>query len=438
MPRHWSRKLVYIVGEDKPIEEPDFMSGAPHHPAPAPTPSGQAFLKFGRMFGRYEPKDEAERAEIIESLKLLGRCMTGDAGACQPSGGASLSGDSQTPSGYTYFGQFVAHEITFHKTEALPASEELLPDNARTPQIDLDSLYGAGPDDETDAKLYEADKAHLRVGLTKPVDGANREYPNDLPRHKPSAQEPLQALVGDPRNDENLAVAQTHVAFISFHNKVVDALKPSCPPAELFERARKTVVQHFQWLILEDYLPRLVLPSVLNCVRRHPPICYTTDEPFMPVEFSVAAFRIGHSMVRGSYDWNTLHSAEPFGGGPAQLSQLFKFTNFSGDLGGGRKLPSKWIIDWRRFFDFDELPHVPYIDPLYRNKSRRIDTIFNLRLEKVAGYPHHLEEHMRAITVRNLLRGFSFGLPPGEEVAVALGETPLRPDEVRSGPHEEV
>ena len=64
----------------------------------------------------------------------------------------------------------------------------------------------------------------------------------------------MSAIIGDSRNDENLAVAQTHLAFIKFHNTVVDQLveKDSTLQGEaLFEKARRQVVFSYQTLVLQ-------------------------------------------------------------------------------------------------------------------------------------------------------------------------------------------
>ena len=117
------------------------------------------------------------------------------------------------------------------------------------------------------------------------------------------------ALIPDPRNDENLIVAQTHLAMIRFHNRVVDKLPASMPAGQKFRRARKSVTLHYQWLIRHDFLPRIVQENVLDDVFTNgrklvEPTATPVDVPTMPVEFSVAAFRLGHSMVRPAYDWN--------------------------------------------------------------------------------------------------------------------------------------
>lgn len=438
MRRHGTNSVIYIAGEG-PCPEPPYLSGAGASSCPlsgaSPAESPAHVFKFGRMFkGGGSARAAADVSGMVEKLTRLGHCMNAPAGR-----EAGRADESDIPAGYTYLGQFIAHEITFHKTEDLAPSEPP-PGSLRSPQLDLDCLYGAGPDDPAGAALYE-DRARLKVGRTTPIPDLNATFANDLPRGVFTTANPKEALIADPRNDENLCVAQTHLAFVKFHNKVVDSLAARGGRAErLFECARKQVVQHFQWLILEDYLPRLLDAGVLGCVRSGPLRCFDVageGGPFMPVEFSAAAFRIGHSMIRDAYEWNAYHSSGgPLGGRPARLLQLFRLTNFSGDLDGSPSLQSDWVVDWRRFYDFEDAAGGC---ELKRNRARKIDTIFDLRLDQVPGYPHqNVPEAHRPITVRNLLRGLALGLPTGEEMAEMMGEPPLSPREVVRGPHEQV
>ena len=130
----------------------------------------------------------------------------------------------------------------------------------RSPMIDLDSLYGERPEIEKD-RLYESDKVRMKVGITL-LSNWLKDPPLDLPRAGMTAIRPRQALLGDPRNDENLPTAQTHVAFLNFHNKVADWLdavnaRKNRAPATFADVSRE-VIRHFQWIILKDYLPRFI------------------------------------------------------------------------------------------------------------------------------------------------------------------------------------
>jgi len=436
---HGSRSAYYILGEGV-VHEPEFLSGG--HSCPA---GGAAALpppllfKFGRMFPRPERRmTEREWFELSEGLIKLGLCMNNPAKYCnQPP--TEPPGDSTIPAGYTYLGQFITHEISFDNTQDLPPVEPD-PANLRSPSLDLDSLYGAGPGDEQSRRMYEDGPSPARLKLGK-TDGGdvfpNKE--NDLPRDR----ETKRALSGDPRNDENLAVAQTHVAFIKFHNQVVDMLKAEGhAPGDVFECARIQVIRHFQWIVLHDYLPRLVDKDVIECVLEHGRRWFRVGRPedlYMPLEFSAAAFRIGHTMVRGEYQWNLYHAKELGRSSGAFLPELFGQTEFSGEIGKREHsaLPTDWIIDWRRFYEFTEARY--RIDKSRGNMARSIDPHFDFHLNEMNNFPHgNLPPEKRSITVRNLLRGFALGLPTGEEVARCIGEEPLSRGQVASGPYQEL
>jgi ketosteroid isomerase-like protein len=206
----------------------------------------------------------------------------------------------------------VDHDLTFDRT-AVMLGEKISPAEllqARSPSLDLDSLYGAGPADPESARFYEDDGLHLKMGSTSAAGGVAAKDGFDLPRGEgATAKAKRTAIIPDPRNDENLAVAQTHLAFIRFHNRVVDTLSGTVPHTQLFAEARRLVVKHYQWMLLTDYLPRIANQSVINRIFAKGRKAFEVGNdpiqvPTMPVEFSVAAFRLGHSMIRETYNWN--------------------------------------------------------------------------------------------------------------------------------------
>src|SRR6202048_1163377 len=108
-------------------------------------------------------------------------------------------------------------------------------------------------------------------------------FPNDLPR-SPEGR----ALIGDHRNDENLLVAQTQLAFLKFHNKVVDRLasRPHSPsPGQLFAEARKQVIWHYQWMVLHDWVERITETGIVAKILHEGRKFYRFHKvPYMPVE----------------------------------------------------------------------------------------------------------------------------------------------------------
>ncbi len=274
------------------------------------------------------------------------------------------------PAGYTYLGQFIDHDLTFDKTPLGPdiSPPEMLQN--RSPALDLDSLYGGGPGSAGSAKFYEANRRRLKSGRTEKTSNKNPAAAGfDVPRQG------AKPLIPDPRNDENLVVAQTHCAFIRFHNRVLAEIGTSVPAAQRFARARRAVTKHYQWMIRHDYLPRVCDPAVVDDVFQNGRKVFEvgvapTDVPTMPVEFSIAAFRLGHSMVRASYQWNAV-----FGPDIADLPTLFAFSGTSGFLTKAGPLPANWPADWRRLYDFPAAGHPGLKAPPGKfNRAMRIDT----------------------------------------------------------------
>jgi hypothetical protein len=340
--------------------------------------------------------------------RRLGEAMTAGGG-----------GPSGIPAGFTYLGQFVDHDLTFDRTKVMLGQNvsptELL--QARSPSLDLDSLYGAGPTDPGSAKFYEADGIHLKMGKTVAADGIAAKDGVDLPRGAGNtAAAKRRAIIPDPRNDENLAVAQTHLAFIRFHNRVADTLPASVPAGQRFERARRKVTKHYQWMLRTDYLPRICAAGVVNNVFNSGRKAFEvgvplTDVPTMPIEFSVAAFRLGHSMIRRTYDWNRI-----FFGNQGTLFFLFTFSAGSGDLGFNPRLPSNWIADFRRLYDFTEAGRADLAPPAEVNRAMRIDTTLVPPLSELPGFPTAEAD----LAFRNLTRAHMVRLATGQQMATFL------------------
>lgn len=371
--------------------------------------------KFGRMFPHLMPL-VADQAALEE----LGNAMLDNGG----------SADNATiPAGFTYLGQFLDHDITFDPT----ALQEVLVDpqaleNFRTPLLDLDSVYGAGP--AAQPGLYQrSDKDLFEIGVAHDSPGGSSGQPNipDLPNDLPRGPQGF-AIIGDPRNDENLVVAQLHLAFLKFHNKMVAGLRDgsivrSSPLRKSdFEEARDLVIWHYQRMVIDDFLSRICDAEVLQGVMDAPWFPTCCESPFIPVEFSAAAYRFGHSMVREEYNYNRVFSTDPGSFVPASLGLLFQFSGLSGD-GSTVPIPSNWVADWRRFFDFGG--GTPAV-----NASRLIDPFLAKMLHTLPGGGGSLPE-------RNLLRGRSLGLPTGQSIARFFGYESLKPTDF-TGPDGDV
>ena len=286
----------------------------------------------------------------------------------------------------------------------------------------------------------------------------------DLPRvgEGSTKAERRAALIPDPRNDENLVVAQTHLAFMRFHNRVVEILaQGGTPSAVLFEKARDLVVRHYQWMIRTDFLPRLVDGAVLDNVFTYGRSVFEKDVypgsmPTMPIEFSVAAYRLGHSMIRGAYQWNRVFNSA--GSGPiGTLELLFTFSGTSGILspdgslddpesGSFERLPTNWIADLGRLFDFAEANHPELVPADGRvNVTKRVDSLLvdplkDLPLGSFGGRGTTPPSHERNLAFRNLTRAMMVELATGQQMAQLMSTKSLTPevkpltrDEILSG-----
>lgn len=376
--------------------------------------------QFGRMFPHLTRHVHASD----EAMAALAKAMVEPAGNPRPD-------NQDVPAGYTYLGQFVDHDMTLDTTalsevQADPAAMF----NFRTPRLELDSVYGTGPGGMP--HLYARGPKFL-LGTTTglPANSApGAPLPAvpgfDLPRLSQGL-----AVLGDPRNDENLLVAQLHLAFLRFHNAVVDALAAKgVAPDRLFDEARREVRWHYQWIVLRDMLPRMIDLAELHHVEQHGRDWFNfghDQDPFMPVEFSGAAYRLGHSMVRERYTHNRVFDA------PATFDQFFLFTGKSGIIGQGLPtFPSNWIIDWRRFFHGvtptrNALGGAP-VPPLPAGKlnfARPFDPYLVAALHALPGAPAAANE--ASLAFLNLKRGVRLQLPSGQAVSRTMGITPLTP-----------
>ena len=306
------------------------------------------------------------------------------------------SGDSVIPAAYTFFAQFVDHDITLEARSRLDKKPmtireiERLP-NFRSASLDLDSVYGFGPG--VSSLLYEPDGAgQFVVG--------NAINCNDVPRHANNT-----ALLGDPRNDENIFLSQMHLLFLRFHNRLLIGRS--------FEEAQRQARFHYQAIVLHDFLSRICDETVYRIVLRK---ILARDAAFfllqpdasgrivMPIEFSVAAYRFGHSMVRSRYPVNQGHRE-------CRAIEIFdeRFRTL-----GLSPVPPELTVDWQFLLDVN-----PNQDS---EKSKAIDHLLadelvNLPLP-VAGRDARPQD--RSLAFRNLLRGYVLGLPSGQRVETAL------------------
>jgi hypothetical protein len=396
--------------------------------------------RFGRMFRTLPPASftDAELEALAEKMVAEDEGAPTPETADPPDDEENVGPDHAkpaVPAGYTYLGQFIDHDLTFDPASSLQKAND--PDalvDFRTPRFDLDNVYGRGPDDQP--YLYQADGVRMQLGRSltgNPADPKAR----DVPRTAPDAG-PRRALIGDPRNDENVIVSQLQAAFLRFHNRVADVLNVTDPGD--FPEVQKFVRWHYQWAVLHDFLPTLIDPATLHKVLPHlangtslaqdPPrlqFYKPKKEPFIPVEFSVAAYRFGHSMVRPIYRLSeTVPPTESDGTAPdGRLPVFAPPPRLS--LVGFDEFPSNWAVDWRLFFNVAPAPQAGKmrVQPAYKIDTSLVNPLGALPAAVAHGVP--------SLALRNLLRGKSMGLPSGQSVARALKIPVLDEDQLRAG-----
>ena len=349
------------------------------------------------------------------------------------------------PSGYTYLGQFVDHDLTLNPAGdfSRQGTDGLV--NLRSARFDLDCLYGRGPADQP--YLYQADGRRLVVGRSLHHGGVASRL-HDHPRLNAGA------LIGDKRNDENVIVSQLHSAFREFHNMVAND-----HPEAGFDQLQRIVSHHYQWVLLTDFLPKLcgqemmdaVLPGFgrdgkTGIVKTMRGITKELNVGQMPLEFSDAAYRMGHSMIRPAYRLHGRMHGTPQEqrDNPAIAGRRLIFAaSKMGGLNGFREFPAEWAIDWNLYFEIDRKLDVSLI----HEGAKRVQAAykFDTSLTNPLAFLPEFSEVVRNgnlakdengqpkprggafsnLALRNLLRGAQHGLPSGQDVSRAMGIDPI-------------
>lgn len=363
--------------------------------------------RFGRMFGKIPPA--YTRTDILEAIGEVGGPMDGK------------SSDDRTdgvPVGMIFFGQFLDHDVTLDASTTFDSVIDRPGEiaNLRTPTLDLDCIYGLGP--EAQPYLYSQERdpgdasipgpfagVKLLTGADNPgQNGSGNLHEHDLLR-APNGR----AIIGDPRNDENRIISQIQLAMIRFHNHVAETIRANptefgfgAPPSghDLYEAAREQTTWHYQWSVVNDFLTAIcglpVVEQILGCGRKH----YCGRTPFIPVEFSVAAYRFGHSMI--PMELQTRKAG----------NRLELFGKILG-LGFDPLSDEKAIVDWHELLFTDENRTV--------ERAQRLDTKLAGDLLELPFVDRRAPAREKSLATRNLLRGNAFLLPGGEKIAAAIG-----------------
>ena len=340
--------------------------------------------RFGRMFPQLAPAYVP--ADVLAEIGKAGGPMDG---------GSKASRTKTVPVGHVFFGQFVDHDITLDISSSFSrVNDPSQIANVRTPTLDLDCIYGGGPEPHPYLYVQGGDFGGAKLLTGADMPGATAEQQEDLLRAPNN-----RAIIGDPRNDENRIISQMQLAMIRFHNHICDKIHADtgATGGHLFEEARRDTTWHYQWGVVNDFLTAMcgdaVVWDILSCGRRF----YCPVEPIIPVEFAVAAYRFGHSMAPMKIQIQA-------GGKSHEL--------FGKVLGEGfSPVKSKdAVVDWR------ELMFVPAKKGV--QTAEKLDTTMAGDLLKL---PFVGAGDEASLATRNLLRGNSFLLPGGDKIAEAMG-----------------
>jgi hypothetical protein len=372
---------------------------------------------FGRMF----PGLKKASWSLADLDLLASAVMAADDAEPTPEGQVDDEENADIDAGFTYIGQFIDHDLTFDNRpdDLITPTDPTTLANGRTPMFDLDNVYGSGPVGSPD--LYQPGGVRLKLGA--PLTGSPDHRSRDLPRDATG-----RALLGDPRDDENRIVAGVHSVFLRFHNLAVDVMRAEHPgwhDDRVLAAAQRFVRLHYQWAVLTDFLPTIVGQDMVRSVlpgfpggARGPRLRFFNACNGMPVEFSVAAYRFGHSMVRPIYRIN--QAVAP------RLPVFSTSMDPTQSLGGFQPSPPNFAIDWKFFFLLDGPRKVGQPQASYRFDNSLVFPLSLLPLPATGAGPASLAK-------RNLMRAVQLGLPSGQDVARAMGLWPLRDDQILIG-----
>ena len=372
--------------------------------------------RFSRLFDDLEPFAESDEG-LLAALTAIGapggimdandplelgpiRLIT------EPDLSPNNRDNPQSTAGSTFVGQFLDHDLTRDAGSNLgqPTSVRRST-NLRTARFDLDSVYGGGPAESPE--LYTADDPFVfRV-----ESGGLFE---DVPRGSDGS-----AIIADPRNDENLMISGLQVALLKFHNAVIARVRSGGLDGQAaFDEAQRQVRWHWQWLIVHEFLPQFVGQDLIADIDANGRRFYNPRTPRIPVEFSTAAYRFGHSIIRPSYRANLAgDDGEPFFGFVFDPSQFG--VDDPDDFTGGSRAPRRFI-GWQTFFDFED----GEVKPNKRIDAKMSTPMFQLPIFAI-GTDRGEPVGPTSLATRNLHRHVTWGIPSGQAVAAAMGVAPL-------------
>lgn len=422
------RNNLHVIKPTRPRFQDDVFSrmfpGLPSF-APQTDESREQAKKLGMKEGVLDAKDN-----LIDPILSI----------TDPNLSLNNSNNTNMTAGVTFFGQFLDHDLTLAlKAPILERTQPRRTTNFRTAEFDLDSVYGNGP--AGSSELYDTSSGDIKFKVEE-IPGSELVSRNGVKRFDLPRDGNNNAIIADSRNDENILLSQFHLAMLKFHNAVVDRLRADQVNAnrsaqDLFKEAQQQVRWHYQWIVINEFLPITIGQDRVDDILRTGPRFYrvhdrTQDsifrsprrEPLIPVEFAVAAYRFGHSQVRPSYRLN-------FGAAPGSEFFAFIFDDSAdpndpdpNDMRGGKRAPRRFV-DWQTFFKVDNDNFRP---------NKKIDTKLSTPLFLLPGSrgpaPGLPTDGIQSLASRNLMRHVNFGIPSGQAIARVMGVQVLTPEQL--------
>lgn len=392
--------------------------------APATSEAREQAKELGKQGGILDARDNL----LISPKDLI----------VDPEHSKNNSDNTSMTAGVTFFGQFLDHDLTLAlKAPILEQTHPRRTTNFRTAEFDLDSVYGNAPD--RSPELYDTSTGDIKFRI-EAIPGSEGVSRNGVVRYDLPRDPNNNAIIADSRNDENILISQFHLAMLKFHNAVTDRVRQDPTFAnrsarEVFNEAQRQVRWHYQWIIVNEFLPMTIGQGLVNDLLRNGPRFYhVTDrtqdgifrnairEPLIPVEFAMAAYRFGHSQVRPSYRVNF---------GPAPNREFFAFVFDASvdpnvpdpsDMRGGKRAARRFV-DWQTFFNFGDGNVRP---------NKEIDSKLSTPLMLLPGapgisIPGMPNDGIQSLASRNLMRHVNFGIPSGQAIARVMNVRVLTP-----------
>ena len=404
-------------------------------------PAPQTAMCFGTMF----PQLSRTFTYSDQAAADLAAAMQNPAPDAPGTNRGTADDSATLPAEYTYLGQFIDHNLDFDQTPQPTANvDPSTLTNFESFRFDLNNVFGGGP--TVDPQLYASDHRHLLVSGTlgtPQADGFPTVRGNggvfDLARNSSG-----QAILVEPRDDENQILSQISAAFVAFYNNFINQ-------GLSYAQARQLTVDYYQEIVLTDVLPAYVGQSTINTYlsfgANGSAQVNTPNLPnanFTPIEFSVGAYRFGHALVRNNYhindifptttdiddnvaifDVNHFQFGDLSGGGPLPAPNRATTTSCTATTLCDQPNPAGHQIQWRYFVpELAANPNDPGINFARQTQPAISPALFNLPAETIAGCSDVADPVCNgsgSLISRDFARGNFDGMASGQAIARALG-----------------